>query len=90
MLVSIDVKPNNLTNLCIVAGGHQEVGQHEQLVVRELLFVLLPVVVVGPPEIRQRLFHSHLQGRQSVLFSVTYGFKFRGKINVECNKSIAE
>ena len=37
--------------LGIVTGGHQQVGQNEQLVVCELLLMLLPVVMVSPSEV---------------------------------------
>ena len=52
------------TCLGIVAGGHQQVSQHQQLVISELLFVLLPVVMVSPAEVRQSLLHRHLQERE--------------------------
>lgn len=39
----------------IVAGGHQEIRDHCQLVVREHHFVVAPRVVVGAPEVGQRL-----------------------------------
>lgn len=45
----------------VVTGGDQQVGQHQQLVVCELLLMLLPVVVVRPPEVGQRLLHGHLE-----------------------------
>lgn len=41
-----------LTLLCVVAGRHEEIGEDKQLVIRELLLVLLPVVMVCPSEIR--------------------------------------
>lgn len=53
-------KAHELTHLCIVAGWNQEVSEHQELVICELLLVLLPVVVVGPPEIGERFLHSHL------------------------------
>lgn len=52
----------------VVTGGDQQVGQHQQLVVCELLLMLLPVVVVRPPEVRQRFLHGHLET------STSYGF----------------
>lgn len=45
----------------VVTGGDQQVGQHQQLVVCELLLMLLPVVVVRPPEVGQRFLHGHLE-----------------------------
>lgn len=45
----------------VVTGGDQQVGQHQQLVVCKLLLMLLPVVVVRPPEVRQRFLHGHLE-----------------------------
>lgn len=47
--------------LGVVTRRHQQVGEHQQLVVGEALPVLLPVVVVGAPELGQRLFHRHLE-----------------------------
>lgn len=44
----------------VVTGGDQQVGQHQQLVVCELLLMLLPVVVVRPPEVGQCFLHGHL------------------------------
>lgn len=35
----------------VVTGGDQQVRQHQELVVCELLLMLLPVVVVCPPEV---------------------------------------
>lgn len=46
--------------LGVVTGRHQQVGEHEQLIVGEALPVLLPVIVVSAPELGQRLFHRHL------------------------------
>lgn len=48
--------------LGIVTRGDQQVGEHQELVVCELLLVLLPVVMVSPPEVRQSLLHSHFNG----------------------------
>lgn len=47
--------------LSIVTRGDQQVSEDQQLVVRELLLVLLPVVVMGAPEVGQGLLHGHLQ-----------------------------
>lgn len=47
--------------LGVVTRRHQQVGEHQQLIVGEALPVLLPVVVVGAPELGQRLFHRHLE-----------------------------
>lgn len=52
----------------VVAGGDQQVGQHQQLVVCELLLMLLPVVVVRPPEVGQRFLHGHLETSTSCGF----------------------
>lgn len=50
--------------LGVVTGRHQQVGEHEQLIVGEALPVLLPVIVVSAPELGQRLFHRHLWAKQ--------------------------
>lgn len=52
-----------IPGLCIVTGGNQQVSQNQQLVICELLLVLLPVVVMSPPEVRQRLLYGHLESR---------------------------
>lgn len=51
--------------LGVVTRRHQQVGEHQQLVVGEALPVLLPVVVVGAPELGQRLFHRHLEEKHN-------------------------
>jgi len=48
--------------LGIVTGGDQQVSQDQQLVICELLLMLLPVVMVSPPKVRQSFLHSHLNG----------------------------
>lgn len=74
-------------NLCIIAGWNQEVSEHQELVIRELLLVLLPVVVVGPPEIGQRFLHSHLPA-QLGWSSVSQGPQLHTKTNVGHNCSV--
>lgn len=37
--------------LSIVTRGDQQVSEDQQLIISELLFVLLPVVVMSPPEV---------------------------------------
>ena len=56
--------------LGVVAGRHQQVGEHQQLVVGEALAVLLPVIVVRAAELRQRLLHRHLVGAGSGIIAV--------------------
>lgn len=51
--------------LGVVTGRHQQVGEHEQLIVGEALPVLLPVIVVSTPELGQRLFHRHLWAKKT-------------------------
>lgn len=46
--------------LGVVTGGHEQVCEHQELVVGEALTVLLPVIVVGASELREGLFHRHL------------------------------
>lgn len=46
--------------LGVVTRRHQQVCEHEQLVVGEALSMFLPVVVVSAPELRQGLLHRHL------------------------------
>lgn len=46
--------------LGVVTRRHQQVCEHEQLVVGEALPMLLPVIVVSAPELRQGLLHRHL------------------------------
>lgn len=56
--------------LGVVTGRHQQVREHQQLVVGEALPVLLPVVVVSAPELRQGLLHRHL-GAKNTLIIIT-------------------
>lgn len=51
--------------LGVVTRRHQQVGEHEQLIVGEALPVLLPVIVVSAPELGQRLFHRHLWAKKT-------------------------
>ena len=50
----------------IVVGRNEQVGEHHQLIISKHLLVIMPVVVVGAPEVWQGLFHRHLQGHQAV------------------------
>lgn len=47
--------------LGVVTRGNQQVGEDQQLVICELLLVLLPVVVMSPPEVWQSFLYSHLE-----------------------------
>lgn len=78
-------KTHQLTHLCIIAGWNQEVSEHQELVICELLLVLLPVVMVGPPEIGQCFLHSHLPA-QLGWSSVSQGSQLHTKTNVGHNK----
>lgn len=46
--------------LGVVTGRHQQVGEHQKLVIGEALPMLLPVVVVSAPELWKGLLHRHL------------------------------
>ena len=48
------------SSLGVVTRGDEEVGEHCELVIREHLFVVLPVVVVSAFELRQRRLHGYL------------------------------
>lgn len=50
--------------LGVVTRWHQQVCEHQQLIVGEALPMLLPVVVVSAPELRQGLLHRHLGGEK--------------------------
>lgn len=54
--------------LGIVTGGDQQVSQDQQLVICELLLMLLPVVMVSPPKVRQSFLHSHLEGHKHIFW----------------------
>ena len=57
---------------CVVVGRDEQIGEHDELVVRELLLVVLPVVVVCAAEIRQRFLHRQLQERKDALHLVVH------------------
>lgn len=46
----------------IVTRGDQQVCEDQQLIIRELLLVLLPVVMMSPSEVGKGFLHSHLNG----------------------------
>ena len=66
--------PHTHTHLClgdklwsgIVVGRNEQVSEHHQLIISKHLLVIMPVVVVGAPEVWQGLFHCHLQGHQAI------------------------
>lgn len=66
--------------LGVVTRWHQQVCEHEQLVLGEALPMLLPVIVVSAPELRQGLLHRHLREKK------TEWSRHHGKIHVIVNK----
>jgi hypothetical protein len=46
----------------IVVWRYQQISEHHKLIICELLFMVLPVVMVSTSEIRQRLLNSQLYG----------------------------
>lgn len=53
-----------ITDLSVVTGGDQQICEHQQLVICELLLVFLPVIMMSATEIRQGFLHSHLEKQQ--------------------------
>lgn len=49
--------------------------------------MLLPVVVMSPPEIWESFFHSHLHNNQSVLICTSYTLKLYGKTRFKNSKN---
>ena len=45
----------------VVTRRHEQIGEHGQLVLRELLLVVLPVVLVGPLELLQGVLDARLK-----------------------------
>ena len=53
------------SSLGVVTRGDEEVGEHCELVIREHLFVVLPIVVVSAFELRQRRLHGYLNNNNN-------------------------
>lgn len=70
-----------ITDLSVVTGGDQQICEHQQLVICELLLVFLPVIMMSATEIRQGFLHSHLEKQQIYIYIkdlVSHSFKVTG------------
>ena len=56
--------------LGIITRRNQEVGEHSQLIVGKLLFVILPVVLMRPFEVLQSLLNRHLKSESIIVSGV--------------------
>lgn len=61
----------NYQVLSIVTRGDKQISEDQQLIISELLFVLLPVVVMSPSEVWQSFLYGHLEAENE-----EYGYYF--------------